>query len=101
MPLIAPLQLLLPLTRWSLASSALLSGPKCLRQPISLDTMSPLFFQLVLPSTYSTGLQKPLLRLRLGHPNVCMAAYQISLVSVSFFFRERLCRPKSHSHSQV
>ena len=32
--------------------------------------MSPLFFWRVLPSTYSTGLQKLLL---LGHPNVCVA----------------------------
>ena len=33
-------------------------------------TISPLFFWRVLPSTYSTGLQKLLL---LGHPNVCVA----------------------------
>ena len=43
----------------------------CGSRRVLLDaTISPLFFWRVLPSTYSTGLQKPLL---LGHPNVCVA----------------------------
>ena len=72
MPSIAPSQLLLLLTRSSSASSALPSGPTCLRQPTSLARCynKPTVLLARVPSTYSTGLQKPLL---LGHPNVCVA----------------------------